>query len=103
MITFNPALCNVNFKHYKHEILDKSGCVINRGDTCLFRWDLDFDYLINYMEYKYRDTDKVNIIAHACSVGEEVFSLISKMIDNLGINNSEKYFPIDARDINQTH
>ena len=101
MITFNPAY-NINFKHFKHEILDRSGHVISRGDTCLFRNDLDFDYLVNFLEYKYRDSDKVNIIAHACSDGEEIFSFISKMIDSLGYKNSKKYLPVDARDVNKS-
>ena len=103
MITFNPAYNNINFKHYSHEVLDKCGRVINRGDTCLFRHDLDFDYFVKFLEYKYRDTEKVNIIAHACSDGEEIFSCISKMIDLLGYKNSKKYLPVDARDINETH
>ncbi len=102
MITFNPAYNNINFKHFRQEILDKSGRVINRGDTCLFRNDLDFDYLVNFLEYKYRDTDNVNIIAHACSDGEEIFSFISKMIDSLGYKNSKKYLPVDARDVNKS-
>ncbi len=101
MITFNPAY-NINFKHFRHEILDRSGHVISRGDTCLFRNDLDFDYLVNFLEYKYRDSDKVNIIAHACSDGEEIFSFISKMIDSLGYKNSKKYLPVDARDVNKS-
>ena len=103
MITFNPAYNNLNFKSFRHEILNKSGRVINRGDTCLFRCDLDFDYLINYLEFKYCDTPKVNIIAHACSDGEEVYSLISKMIDSLGEKASKKYLPIEAKDIVKDH
>ena len=103
MITFNPAYNNINFKHFRHNVLDKSGRVLSRGDTCLFRSDLDFDYLVNFLEYKYRDTDKVNIIAHACSDGEEVFSFISKMFDLLGYNNSKKYLPADARDVNKSY
>ena len=103
MITFNPAYNNVNFKHFRHDILNKSGHVVNRGDTCFFRSDLDFDYLINFLEYKYRDTNKVNIIAHACSDGEEIFSFLSKLIDSLGVKNINKYIPVDARDIDSGH
>ena len=103
MITFNPVYSNVSFQHFRHDILNKSGRVINRGDTCLFRTDLDFDYLINFLEYKYRDVDKVNIIVHACSDGEEVFSLVSKLVDMLGFNNAKKYLPVDARDILKDH
>lgn len=103
MITFNPAYNNINFRSFRHEVVNKSGHVINRGDTCLFRHDLDFNYLINFLEYKYCDVNKVNIIAHACSDGEEVFSLISKMINSLGYKNSKKYLPVEARDIEPEH
>ena len=103
MITFNPVYNNINFKHYRHEILNKSGRVINRGDTCLFRHDLNFDYLINFLDFKYCDADKVNIIAHACSDGEEVFSLVSKMIDSLSYKNAKKYLPVQARDVEKEH
>lgn len=103
MITFNPSYNNTNFKSFRHEILNKSGRVINRGDTCLFRHDLDFDYLINFLEFKYCDTSKVNIIAHACSVGEEVYSLVSKIIESLGDKAAKKYLPIEAKDIEQEH
>ena len=103
MITLNPVYNSINFKHYRHDLLNKSGKVINRGDTCFFRTDLDFNYLINYLEFKYCDTDKVNIIAHASSDGEEVYSLISTMLHSLGIKPAKKYLPIDARDIEKEH
>ena len=103
MITFNPAYNNINFKHYRHEILDCSKRVVKRGDTCFFRHDLYLDYLINFLEYKYCDVNKVNIIAHACSDGEEVYSFVSKLIDMLGLKNAQKYLPVCAKDVEQKH
>ncbi len=103
MITINTNYSNINFKHFRHDIVNKSGKVINRGDTCFFRQDLDFDYFINYMEFKYCDKPKVNIIAHACSDGEEVYSLVSKMIDSLGLKPASKYLPIKAHDLEKEH
>ena len=103
MITFNPAYNNLNFKSYQHAILDKSGAVINRGDTCFFRWDLDFIQLINYLEKKYAGCDSVNIIAHASSVGEEIYSFAATLIKMLGKNRAMKYLPAHAYDIEQHH
>lgn len=100
----NPVSTNnINFYSYKNAIKTNAGKLLYRGDTCLFRNDLDFDYLVNFLEYKYRDTDKVNIIAHACSDGEEVFSFVSVMIEMLGFKNAKKYLPVEARDINKSH
>lgn len=102
MIILKPA-DNLNFNSYRHSILNKRGKVVNRGDTCMFRWDLNPDCLINFIEYKYRDTDKVNILVHACSDGEEVYSLLSTMIESLGLKNAKKYLPIRAKDIVSEH
>ena len=103
MINFNPAYSNINFKSYRHEIINKSGEIINRGDTCLYRWDLNFNELIKFLETKYKDVNKVNILAHACSDGEEIFSFLAKLIDMVGEENAKKYLPIEAKDIEEEH
>jgi chemotaxis methyl-accepting protein methylase len=94
---------NLCFKSYFNPIKNKAGLVINRGDTCLFRHDLDFDYFVDFLERKYKNTDKVNIIAHACSDGEEAYSLVYMMIKILGKDGAAKFLPIDARDIEKKH
>lgn len=101
MITFNPAYNNLNFKSYQHAVLNKYGAVVNRGDTCLFRWDLDSAGLIKYLEKKYAGVDKVNLIAHASSVGEEVYSFIAVMLNMLGSDKAMKYLPVKAFDKEQ--
>lgn len=95
---YNPA-----FNSYRHIITNKAGDVLNRGDTCFFRWDLDFNNIIKFIENKYSYCDKVNIIAHACSDGEEVFSFTSKLLDTFGEEKAKKYLPIQAKDIEDEH
>ena len=104
MIRINPTNnYNPNFKEYKHEVLNKSGRLIYRGDTCLFRKDLELNKLIRFLELKYQNIPKVNIVAHACSDGEEAYSFISKLLDTLGVKQSLKYLPISAHDIDIEH
>ena len=64
--------------------------------TMFFRKDLDWNALVNMVNDKYRNVDKVNVICHACSDGEEVFSLAA-LIKTLLKSSSEKFFPIIAK------
>ena len=92
----NNLNSNISFKLYRHNIYDQAGNVINRADTCILRNDLDFDALIYYFDDKYVRCNKVNIIDHACSVGQETISLLL-MILNYS-KNPKKYLPINAYD-----
>jgi len=105
MITINQTnnKYSPTFKEYKHAITNNAGVVVNRGDTCLFRQDLEFDKLIHYLEKKYNNIAKVNIIAHACSDGEEAYSFVSKLLDMIGMEKANKYLPFSAHDINDEH
>ena len=66
--------------------------------TAIFRGDLDWDGLMNLMKQKYKDTDKVNVICHACSDGEEAYSMALKLHKTFG-KDSKKFLPIVAQDI----
>lgn len=103
MICVNPInnTNNLNFKSYRREFKDASGYVVNRCDTCLFRFDLDFDKLIMFLENKYKDVDRVKIINQACSDGEESHSLVALIIYMLGVEKSQKYLPVFAEDLLQ--
>lgn len=91
------------FKSYKHEVFNQNGTIKYRGDTCMFRGDLDFTKIVNFFENKYKDISKVKVIIHACSDGEEVYSFIAKLLDSIGIQKASKYFPVSARDIDEGH
>lgn len=103
MLGIDPIRNNINFCHYKNTVYKKTGDIAYRGDTCLFRCDLDFNMLIKFIEEKYKDIPNVKIIAHACSVGEEVYSFLAILNDMLGENKAKKYLPILARDIDRKH
>jgi chemotaxis methyl-accepting protein methylase len=104
VINLNPSTnINPNFCSYRYAVKNKFGLVINRGNTCFFRHDLAFDDLIRHIYTKHKNVPKVNIIAHACSDGEEAYSFLIKMIDYLGNKEAEKFLPILAKDIEQTN
>ena len=66
--------------------------------TYFFRADTDWDYLGDYLCEKYKDTDKVNVICHACSHGAEPYSFLMHMaaFHPLEFN---KFTPVVAKDI----
>lgn len=104
MITINPVRnYNPTFCAFRNTVKDKHGILLYRGDTGLFRSDIDFNELIRFLNKKYVNVPKVNLIAHACSDGEEIFSVISKMIDLLGEEGTKKFLPVIARDIDKNH
>ena len=45
------------------------------NNTCFFRICLDWINFGKFIEQKYQNVPKVNIINHACSIGEEAYSL----------------------------
>ena len=92
-----------SFKTYQHTIKDSAGHITNRGDTCMFRYDLDLNKLIDYMDEKYKNVKKVNVIVHACSDGEEAYSIVAKLLYKLGYDKSKKYLPLTAKDICKEH
>ncbi|MBE7703906.1 MAG: hypothetical protein E7Z89_07650 [Cyanobacteria bacterium SIG28] len=73
--------------------------VAYRNDTSFFRGDLMWDKFIKFLTDKYQDVSKVNVYNYACSNGSEPFSIIMKLLSTLGEKESEKFFPIIAKDI----
>ena len=68
--------------------------------TEFFRDDLDWDGVCYYVDNFYKNTPKVNLICYGCSDGEETYSLSLKLKTNLR-QNSKKYYPIIAKDIDK--
>jgi len=67
--------------------------------TEFFRSDLNWEDFVNYLDNEYKYANKVNIICHACSNGEEPYSLAILLKERFQ-NKSEKFFPIIAKDLN---
>lgn len=106
MLTINSTnsnKCNVNFGMYLHTVRNNVGRLIYRGDTSIFRNDLDWTKVCQFILDKYKDAPDVQIIVHACSDGEEVYTLVSKLLTMETEENLKKYFPIIARDIDKEH
>lgn len=98
-IRYNPIRYNnPNFKSNNREIHDNNGKLLYKTTTYIYREDLPFNDFVNLLKYTYQNTPKVNFINHACSNGAEAISIATKLIQNLGVE-AEKFFPIDARDI----
>lgn len=91
---------SVGFQGNNRRVTDKTGALLYKTTTYFFRNDLDWDKFINLLISKYQNTPRVNLIDHICSNGPETYSLIMKLLTRLGIN-AEKFFPIQAKDINK--
>lgn len=104
MLTINPINNNYQpqFGTYFHTVKDTMGNIVYRGDTRFFRDDINWNKLVDYISHKYKDNPDVQIIMHACSNGEEAYSLIATLLTRLG-EKSEKFFPIIAKDIDPVH
>ena len=86
-----------NFKHYYNEV-HSNGKLKYRNNTCFFRICLDWINFGKFIEQKYQNVPKVNIINHACSIGEEAYSL-AIIIEKFCPNLAKKCYPIIAKDI----
>lgn len=91
--TYHP-----NFNSNERVVRNKVGEILYRNTTNFFRSDLDWETLINHINEKYKNIDKVNIVCHACSDGSEPLSIAMLLEERLG-EKAEKFFPIQAKDI----
>lgn len=89
-----------SFQGNRRTVYDKSGNFLYRTTTYFFREDLDWNSFVKLLKYKYNNAQKVNIISHICSNGQEPYSLVVKLIQILG-DDASKFFPIIAKDIDQ--
>lgn len=103
MITITPLKTyNQSFGTFFNTVPNDDGKLRYRGDTIMCRADLDFPELVNYLDNKYRNVPKVNVIMHACSDGEEVYSFLGVLISRLK-EKASKFLPVSAKDIDSNH
>lgn len=93
---------NPTFGMYFNDVKGANGNLRYRGDTRLCRDDLDFPAVVNFLDKKYKDVPKVNVIMHACSDGEEVYSFLGVLVSKLG-EKAAKFLPVCAKDIEANH
>ena len=103
MLSITPIkFNNPSFGIYFHNVNDERGYMRYRGDTVLCRDDLYFPEVIDYLENKYKKVPKVNVIMHACSDGEEVYSFLGVLISRVK-EKAAKFLPVKAKDIDADH
>ena len=99
---YNKGIYNPVFTSSSRDVYNDKGELIHRNDTSLFRSDIgDWDKFAQYINNKFKNCDKVNIYSLSCSSGDEVYSLVMKLIDKYGEKGAEKYFPIHASDYDE--
>lgn len=70
----------------------------HRNNTYLFRTDLYWPGLIDYLVEKYKDVDKVNVYNYACSNGLEAYSFLMELFGRHDEETADKFTPIIAKD-----
>lgn len=87
-----------NFQSNKRSIFDDQGKLLYKTTTYMFRDDFDWNPFLELIKSKYANTPKVNFVIEGCSNGAECYSAAMKILTELA-NESKKFFPIIARDI----
>lgn len=96
--TYNPPPPRkLSFQSSSRVVLDDFNRVDYRNTTNFFRNDLDWEKLSTYIEDKYQNIDKVNVICHGCSDGSEALSIAIMLKEKFG-SDADKFFPIIAKD-----
>lgn len=103
MLTVTPVkFHNPTFGIFFNNVHNEEGNLRYRGDTILCRNDLYFPEVVDYLDNKYKNVPKVNVIMHACSDGEEVYSFLGVLISKLK-EKASKFLPLNAKDIDVSH
>ena len=99
-ITLSQQTKKPVFGYEKRLVLTPQKKLLYRTTTCFFRDDLLWNNLMLFLQSKFRDVPKVQIINHACSDGEETYSLALKLSCYFK-NEAQKFFPIVAKDLDK--
>lgn len=91
-----------SFGIFFNNVHNEEGNIRYRGDTVLCRDDLYFPEVVDFLDNKYKNVPKVNVIMHACSDGEEAYSFVGVLISRLK-EKALKFLPVKAKDIEPEH
>lgn len=94
--TKNKIAFSANIRKVANKITRST---LYKNNSWYFRSDLNWNKLIEKLDEKYSKVDKVNVYCFACSEGAEPFSLAMMLIEKLGFEKAQKFFPIIASDI----
>ena len=101
-VSFSSKSYTPSFGIFFHNVENQNGKLHYRGDTRICRDDIYFPEVIDYLDNKYKNVPKVNVLMHACSDGEEVYSFLGVLISRLR-NKAIKFLPVTAKDIDSEH
>jgi len=94
--------CQPNFTANSRAIWMKTSSgaqqIRSRNTTFFFRDDLKWQAYVDMLIKKYEHAKKVMVYCAGCSSGEEPFSLAMLLIEKLGKEKAQKFFPILATD-----
>lgn len=99
--TYSPYLSRNKVPHFgstARSYADKSGLAIG-NHTSIYRNDIEWDKLAEYIVKNFKDKEKVNIEQYACSDGSESYTIILSLLKAAQNKNIRKFFPIKAFDI----
>ena len=71
------------------------------NSTWFFRDDINWNWLVSYMEHNFADKSKVNVYNLACSDGSEAYTLAICLNENMNSIKRNKFLPINASDIDK--
>ena len=89
----------ISFGSVERTVYDDKSDVIYRNNSYIFRSDLNWENVIDNIT---KDRKQRKIYCYACSDGSEPYSIAMGIIAKLGYKNAQKYFPIIARDVDET-
>ena len=72
-----------------------------RASTNIFREDLDWFGLVQYMEKHFKNKERVNTYSIACSDGSEAYTFAISVFENLPENIQSKFLPVKACDVDE--
>ncbi len=99
---YSKNIYNTAFTSIRRNVYNDKGELQHRNDTIFFRTDIgDWNNFAQYINNKFKNCDKPNIYSLACSSGDEIYSLIMKLINRYGEKGAEKFFPIYASDFDE--
>lgn len=84
----------------KNNVDNPSTRLVCSNRTAFFRSDLPWDSLTMFLSSQ-MPYGKVNVYNFACSDGSEAYSLVLSLIEKLGEDEAQKFFPIIASDVDE--
>lgn len=93
---------NPSFKAFVREV-KKPGSdeIMWKNNTGIFRMDMSWSDLANFLKEKYSDVEKVHVYNYASSNGLEAYSLLMELLANNDVEDVDKFLPIIAKDVDE--